>query len=416
MSPIFPLLGLVLRSDAYGYELKRFVESEFDPHWRIDFAQLYRSLAKLDAQGFVRTQNVAGESGPARKIYRATASGRRAFEQWLEQPATAHDEFWVKMRLATTLGYDATALVHAERARTETERTARRANQLQARTTRDAGKIVSADAALRRVQAEADALAFAESVIFNGAHSEKRDANAPLLILGSDDPLLAYLAQDTHVVSQVMGSTAGLVALASEQADIAGTHLREPEVDEYNISYVQHLVPEQDILLVNLAQREYGFLVARGNPKNIRGVRDLTRRNVRLMNRTRGAGARLWLHQHFRRARIDPATLTGWLNTAATYDALAAAIEAGAADVGPGLRITAEQWNLEFISLGQERFDLAIPRALYESPRGAKFFERMHSQAFRAHASSLPGYDISYGGRVVAEIKFGRAISRKFAA
>jgi putative molybdopterin biosynthesis protein len=279
--------------------------------------------------------------------------------------------------------------------------------QQRARDDVDAGQLLIRDAGLRRAQAEADALELAAAVMGAPRRGMKRTSTMPLLIAGSDDPLLAHLAQDAQLISQVMGSTAGLDALASGQADLAGTHLRDCEAHEYNISFVQHLIPEQDILLVNLAAREYGLLVARDNPKKIRGVRDLTRRGVRLLNRTRGAGARLWLHQHLRAAHIDPTTLRGWSDSVATYDALAGAISAGVVDSGPGLRITAEQWGLDFIALGQERFDLAIPRAVYESARGAKLFQWLDDKKFRAYAAALPGYDVTRSGRVIAESKYG---------
>lgn len=413
MSPFFPLLGLILRGDAYGYELKRIVEAEFEPHWRIDFAQLYRALAKLDAQGFVRVRDAASDGGPARKIYSATARGKRAFARWIQESAASHNEFWVKARLATTLNYDIAALVNAERARAETERAARRESHHQAHASGDAGQLLLSDAALRRAQAETDALTLAESILQTSPRKSARAQNLPLLIVGSDDPLLEFAAHSAHFVSQVLGSMAGLEALAAQRADAAGTHLRDVAARAYNIPFVQHLVPEQDILLVNFAVREYGLLVARGNPKKIRDVRDVTRRGMRLMNRTRGAGARLWLQQHLRAAHIDAASLRGWENTAATYDALAFALENGIADVGPGLRFTAAQRGLEFIPLGEEQFDLAMPRAVYESPRAAKLFDHLKSKDFRAHASTLRGYDIARLGRVVGESRFGRAASRR---
>ncbi|MBI4674390.1 MAG: helix-turn-helix transcriptional regulator [Chloroflexi bacterium] len=415
MSPVFPLLGLLLRGDAYGYELKRIVETEFEPHWRIDFAQLYRSLAKLSADGLARAHVAASAGGPERRIYHVTARGRSAFEKWIHAPAAAPDEFWVKARLATTLGYAADALIAGERARVNAARAVQRELQRQARADADAGQLVMREAALRRAQADADALDLAAAVMRVSSHRAAPAQNMPLMLVGSDDPLLGHLAQTAHLLSQVVGSTAGLEALAANQADVAATHLRDPEAHEYNVPFVQLLIPEEDILLVNLAVREYGLLVARGNPKKIRGVRDLARRDVRMLNRTRGAGARVWLLQHLRAARLNPTTLRGWSDAVATYDAVAGAISSGAADVGPGLRTTAVQWDLDFIGLGEERFDLAIPRSVYESPRGVKLFQWLDDQTFRAYAAALPGYDLARSGRVMAEIKYGRATSRKIA-
>lgn len=338
MSPLFPLLALIARSDAHGYELKRIIDTEFASLWQIDFAQLYRSLAKLRADKLVRVKTLASADGPERKQYSITARGVRALEQWLRAPAPSHQELLLKKRLA-------------------------------------------------------EAFDFTETL--------------PLLVAGSDDPLLAQLAQVAQARSQVIGSTAGLLALAQQQADVVGAHLREPEADEFNISFVQHLAAEQDIVLVQLAVREYGLLVARGNPKNIRSVRDLARRGARIINRSQGSGARLWLQRHLRAAHIDPLRLRGWSNSAPTYEAVARAIAANTADAGPGLRVTAEQFGVGFVVLGQERFDLAMPRAVYASARGRNLRAILHSQTFREFARTLPGYDLTRSGRVIAELKYG---------
>lgn len=338
MSPLFPLLGLLSRGSAHGYELKRIVETEFAPYWRIDFAQLYRSLAKLNAEGFVTARAQRGSGGPERQVYTLNARGRGALERWLKEPASNQDEFWVKARIASVL----------------------------------AGAV-----------------------------------EMPLYMVGSDDPLLTWLARSIGATSRVVGSTRGLERLAEQQADIAGAHLREPGSADFNASFVQHLVPEEDVLLVNLAMREYGLMVAAGNPKKIRGVRDLAKPEVRLLNRSYGAGARIWLHRHLRAARVDPTGLNGWTRSASTYEGLARAIERDQADVGPAIRATAEGRGLGFVPLGVERFDLVLSRGLYESPRVRKLREMASSTTFQEMASALPGYDMSQSGRVLAEIKYG---------
>ena len=48
--------------------------------------------------------------------------------------------------------------------------------------------------------------------------------------------------------------------------------------------------------MVTFAIWEQGLVVESGNPKNIRTVEDLARKNVRIMNREKGAGtARCWM-------------------------------------------------------------------------------------------------------------------------
>jgi putative molybdopterin biosynthesis protein len=126
---------------------------------------------------------------------------------------------------------------------------------------------------------------------------------------------------------------------------------------------------------------------------------------VRFINRQRGAGTRLLLLSKLRAAHIDPHLLPDWGRVALTHDAVAGAIAAGTADVGPGLRAVAVEWNLDFIPLGDERYDLAIPRADFESPQFRELLNVLHSQTFIQQASDLQGYDLARTGRVIARIK-----------
>jgi molybdate-binding protein/DNA-binding PadR family transcriptional regulator len=406
MAPTHALLGLLARGARHGYELKRTVDAEFAPYWRIDFAQLYRSLAKMTRAGWVKARVEPGAGGPDRKVYTLTARGRQTFDAWLGEPARDRDEFFVKVRFAAERGAPVTRLIEAQRRTRADEHSQRADAQRAAQDAGDPSRLVLAHAALRESQAALAALDLCEAVMPapRGILSASVSAQ-PLVITGSDDPLLARLAHLARTTTNAVGSIGGLVALSQRQADVAGVHLLDAETGEYNIPFVKHLLPEDDSVLVNLALRENGLLVARGNPKNIRGVRDLARGQVRLINRPRGTGTRLLLYSKLRAARIDPRVLRDWDRTAATHDAVAAAIAAGAADVGPGLRAVAAEWGLEFIPLGEERYDLVIPRVELESPRLEPILAALHSAEFRKAAETFVGYDLARSGQVIARVK-----------
>jgi putative molybdopterin biosynthesis protein len=227
----------------------------------------------------------------------------------------------------------------------------------------------------------------------------------PVVITGSDDPLLARLAQFTHISTHAIGSLDGLLALAQHEADVAGVHLLDAETGEYNVPFVKHLLPEDAIVLVNLAFRENGLMLAPGNPRNIRGLSDLAQRDLRFINRQRGAGTRLLLYARLRAAGIDPRSLKDWERAAATHDAVAGAIATGVADVGPGLRAVACTWGLDFIPLGEERYDLVIPCAAFDSPRLRPLLDALNSQEFRRLATEFQGYDLTRTGQVVARMQ-----------
>jgi molybdate-binding protein/DNA-binding PadR family transcriptional regulator len=403
MNPIYPLLGLLLDGDRHGYGLKRTVDREFSPFWKIDFAQLYRSLAKMSQRGWVRVRVTSGRGGPERKIHTLTARGRAEFRAWLREPAHERDEFLVKTRLAAAARFPVSQLIEPQRTALEQQRAARTSTCHAARAEGDASRLVFADAALRETEAAVAALDLFAAI--TPRTKAATQSHGPIAIIGSDDPLLARLAHLAHASTRVVGSLNGLLALAQHDADMAGIHLRDAETGEYNVPFIQRLVPEEEIVLVNLAARENGLIVARGNPKNIRGIRDLARRGVSFINRQGGTGTRLLIHSKLRAARIDPHSVRDWERVAATHDGVAAAIATGAADVGAGLRASALAWGLDFIPLCEERYDLALTRASWESPRFRPILKAMHSLDLKYFAAELSGYDLTRCGRVVARIK-----------
>ncbi len=70
---------LLLDSGAtYGYELRR----ELDAHrLKIDPSVLYRTLRKLESDGWVESRWMNSVAGPRRRFYRLTAKGRRKLEE-----------------------------------------------------------------------------------------------------------------------------------------------------------------------------------------------------------------------------------------------------------------------------------------------------------------------------------------------
>lgn len=402
MNPSYALLGLLCQGERHGYDLKQAVDRGFAPFWQIDFAQLYRSLAKMKQAGWIQSWSAAGEGGPQRKMYKLTASGRKAFVSWVKAPAASSDEFFVKLRLANAAGIAIGAAADAERELLEREHANRLRTLHAARDAGDPGRIVLADAAFRETEAALTALRLWTNVIPSSLDSPSVDQRRQIVITGSDDPLLGFLAQLTGSVATPVGSMTGLLIFARGEADVAGIHLLDLGTGEYNAPFVRHMMPEDRCVLLNLAFRRNGLMIARGNPKRIRGVSDLTRRDVHFINRQRGAGTRLLLFSKLRDARVDPHLLPDWQHEASTHEGVAAAISTGQADAGPGLEAVAAEWNLGFIPLGEERYDLVMLEETFESRRMRPLLEGLRASAFRKKGEELRGYDLKRSGRVVA--------------
>lgn len=231
-------------------------------------------------------------------------------------------------------------------------------------------------------------------------YRKDRRANA-LIIVGSDDPLLSMLVQTIGMSRRAVGSYGGLWSLARNEADVAALHLCDPETGEYNTPFLRRLLPEEDLVVVNLAWRETGLMVAAGNPLGIRSVADLARPDVRLINRQPAAGTRLLLYMTLRRVGIRAVTINGWNCTVATHDQVAGAIACGEADVGPGVRASAARWGLVFLPLAKERYDLAMRRSTLESPGATILMDALHGMKLRRLARRLAGYDVAACGDTV---------------
>jgi molybdate-binding protein/DNA-binding PadR family transcriptional regulator len=397
------LLGLLLDEPLHGYAMRRAIESDYAPFWKIEWARLYRSLSRLERQGLVRTTEAPSQDGPRRKIYHLTRGGRQALLRWLREPSSEWDETLVKARLALAAGVDISAALRERASELDAARDRVRAHLQHAYLSGDAGRLLFADAAVREVEAALGPLGLARSLAGTGAE-HAQESGARLSIAASDDPLLSHLAALVGTTVDLRGSLGGLMALARREADVAGAHLLDLESGEYNVPIIRHLAPEEEILVVVLASRETGVMLAPGNPRNIRDLRDLGHPGIRLINRPQGTGTRLLFFARLRQAGVDPHALHGWERTAATHEAVAECVASGVVDAGPGIRAAAEAWGLTFLPLGIERYDMILPRRVHDSPRGQALMQALASEAWTSVAARSPGYDTSRTGRVLATI------------
>jgi putative molybdopterin biosynthesis protein len=229
-----------------------------------------------------------------------------------------------------------------------------------------------------------------------------------IVAIGSHDLALDLLSSHLHafapaarLVSANVGSLGGLLALKRGDAHLAGTHLLDEETGEYNRPFVKRLLPDQDIVLVNLAYRDQGLIVPRGNPQNFHDLVDLTRPNVRFVNRQKGSGTRVLLDYHLKQHGIRPEQIDGYEREGFTHMAIAAAILSGTATVGLGILAAARALGLDFVPLFKERYDLAVPRQHWESDLLAPLWQTVTSPAYRQAVAELGGYDVTQMGQVM---------------
>ena len=227
--------------------------------------------------------------------------------------------------------------------------------------------------------------------------------------IGSHDLCLDLMAQfladsGCRFTSANAGSLGGLTALRRGEAHLAGSHLLDPVTGEYNVSSVKQYLPNLPVMLMTLVHREQGLIVAPGNPKNIKGLDDLMRSDVRYVNRQRGAGTRVLLDYQLNKLGIVPAQIRGYGREEYTHLAVAVAVQSGAADCGLGIAAAARALGLDFIPLENERYDLVIPRIYYESETLRPLLDLVRGQKLRQVIAGLAGYDVTHMGEIVAEL------------
>jgi len=90
MSLKFVLLTLLDREPGTGYDLVRTFDSAVGYFWNASHQQVYRELGTLSDAGLVKFKLVEQEDKPDRKIYSLNADGKKALQNWLENPIKEH--------------------------------------------------------------------------------------------------------------------------------------------------------------------------------------------------------------------------------------------------------------------------------------------------------------------------------------
>ncbi|MFI5355641.1 MAG: substrate-binding domain-containing protein, partial [Desulfobaccales bacterium] len=236
------------------------------------------------------------------------------------------------------------------------------------------------------------------------------DIDGTLVVLGSHDNTLDLLSTllrrrdpRLRLSSGHVGSLGGLMALRQGRAHLGGSHMLDPETNTYNVPFIQRYLAGVPLKLINLTWRQQGLMLAPGNPKNIRAIKDLARAGVRFINRQRGAGTRLLLDFLLQEEKLAAAAILGYDREEYTHMAVAVNVFSGTADVGLGIMAAAQALGLDFVPLLPERYDLVVPESTFAEPRFQVLLSVIRSAEFQAAATALGGYDLKDCGKILWE-------------
>jgi putative molybdopterin biosynthesis protein len=233
------------------------------------------------------------------------------------------------------------------------------------------------------------------------------DRIADISMIGSHciglELIMSEMRRRGYLIKSVfVGSSGGFKAIARGEADLAGVHAFDPETMEYNLPFMRKFSIEDKAILIRGYRRIQGLIVARGNPKGIKGIRDiLERRDIVMMNRNKGSGTRILLDyllkEEAERMGIDISeaikNIRGYWNEAKSHNAVAIAIKNGIADVGIGIKTVARLYNLDFIPIAEENYDFLIRRSSMRKGAVEEFLRILRE--FRSKLNELDGIEAS---------------------
>jgi putative molybdopterin biosynthesis protein len=200
----------------------------------------------------------------------------------------------------------------------------------------------------------------------------------------------------------LMGNSNALGALKRGEVHVAGVHLADERSGAWNLPDLKRHLGGMDFIVVTFAHWEEGLIVQQSNPKKIRGVADLARSGVRVVNRERGSGARRLLDRQLESCGTPPAKVKGYSDEVFSHLEVASRVKSGLTSAGVGVRAAAAICGLDFIPLQRERYDLVIPKAYYETLQGLRnLLDLIVSKPFRDELEALGGYDTGETGKIV---------------
>ena len=227
----------------------------------------------------------------------------------------------------------------------------------------------------------------------------------PTLVVAGCDPALPLLATPLGLLDPPVafawwpcGSQEALRLAAAGLVHAVGVHLRDAE-GGYNAAAAREL-PGAAKVVGFTAWRE-GLVIRRELDGVITGLDGVVKHRLRMVNREPGAEARRLLDRERERLGLDPAELPGYDTQAGGHLQVASAVTAGLADAGVASEPAARAYDLGFVPLADERFDLVLPGAHLGSREVQGLLKVLTSPWLLAQLASLPGYDAAACGERV---------------
>jgi putative molybdopterin biosynthesis protein len=259
---------------------------------------------------------------------------------------------------------------------------------------------------LLRIPANEEGISQGEKISVTREENGKNKDNT-IVAAGSHDLLLDLISDELaktnpelSLTSIHTGSMGGIRSFNGNWSHLGGIHLLDEETGTYNEKQLKTHLDDGTYRLVHLCRREQGIIVQKGNPLNIRSIRDLTKTGLTFANRQRGSGTRILLDIKLKEEGINGFTINGFEREETTHIGVALRVFNGFADCGLGIKAAANAIGADFVPLESETYDLLVNCDFFDTQAFDNILQIIRSHNFREKAESFGGYDLKNSGEV----------------
>ncbi len=236
---------------------------------------------------------------------------------------------------------------------------------------------------------------------------EEKSFEQRLHIIGSHDlslDIIRDMIKARHpsldVISTHTGSLSGIFAFKKGVTQLCTTHILDEDEKIYNIPILKKYLSDMPFILFHIAKRMQGLLVKKGNPKNIKNIGDLTRPDIKFINRQTGSGTRILFDSMLKEQGVEKHLIRGYDREESSHTAVGILIRESIADAGIAIHSISKIFSLDFTPLAEEDYDLLVTKEFAEDERFKLLMESITSDEFKNKLAEMGGYDTKDTGKI----------------
>lgn len=219
------------------------------------------------------------------------------------------------------------------------------------------------------------------------------------ILLAGCDPSVSFLTQSMHAQGSELlvtyaNSTRALDLLRDGLVHIAGSHLVNKATGKTDLLPITRGFKANSVAVICYAEWDEGLVTAPGNPKNIHGIADLARKDVRFTNREAGAGCRRLLDDLLKKNHISAGAVNGYDRTATGHLAAARMVLSGEADCCISTQAVALGLALNFIPLASKPYHFVLKREHLILAPIQTMLDIIRRTSFRREVEACTGYSM----------------------